>query len=530
MLKGIDQRYLRFMRRAMAYPIITNNKLFENITNSVRGDIRDRVLRKDIMTMLPELDCLDLLNATYFLELQTLIDSLFINSIKEASQLVKYPVWWNMNNESDLLSLFTSNNDNVRQIEDKISYPHRVLFYALLCFCRQNKEALSCGTATEELNEWMRVMGNLIFNTTIDQSDTCVDVCQSIFRLSTVVYGKESSSETGGSIIAYLAKGNRKIAGMNKLQVDEEQKKASLFRCSEWKELILKVESHPLLQSRLRMLFASLDINQDEDLIHFKNLYDGICNKFDEDGVMNPTCKDNNKLLRAFLSHLQNDNSIWWNYKIFNNETYNWRQILRISAKEGSDDMKDWKQSLWQVLLMPVGELCANENLPNSLIKTVSEPNLLQFVVKMRSCWIRWYHNHAAIYPSSEGVFLDAGLRDNVFYTLSTGNFGEFQLLTGENVAGTTYFKGNNLQFKLNGREYEWGDDEKVYSFNRYACHHSSSNIDELCFSPKQFYEEAYKEIYSGCNQYLDDFIQNHFIPKCLSLSSPLSVSHETPT
>ena len=66
--------------------------------------------------------------------------------------------------------------------------------------------------------------------------------------------------------------------------------------------------------------------------------------------------------------------------------------------------------------------------------------------------WIRNYHGHKAIFPSSTGVFLDAGNRDEKLHIEVIKLVNE-ELVT---VPGTKFLYGSDIQFIYQSKYFQW--------------------------------------------------------------------------
>ena len=87
-----------------------------------------------------------------------------------------------------------------------------------------------------------------------------------------------------------------------------------------------------------------------------------------------------------------------------------------------------------------------------------SHKGLLDFVVsRISNSWIRDYHNHCAIYPSSSGIFLNAELRDEMLHSTN--------IIIDNNaiVKNTKFLYGSDIKFEYNNHHYLWFRDDKIY-------------------------------------------------------------------
>ena len=89
----------------------------------------------------------------------------------------------------------------------------------------------------------------------------------------------------------------------------------------------------------------------------------------------------------------------------------------------------------------------------------LANSSLLEFVrTNIPNSWIRNYHNHKAIFPSAEGVFLDAEVRDSVL--ASTDNVK----IRGEHIIpDTMLLYGSDINFTFSDYNFQWDRNDNLY-------------------------------------------------------------------
>lgn len=123
------------------------------------------------------------------------------------------------------------------------TYPSRVAFYALLTyFEKENYDANS-------FSHWMRVVWNIIENSTIDSPATYLGALKLIAELS-------ASSH---SVYEFLADSEKKVnSNFASEQIKEERLKAKkILESKSWKEKILSAERYEILLGKIAVLFQS---------------------------------------------------------------------------------------------------------------------------------------------------------------------------------------------------------------------------------------------------------------------------------
>ena len=162
-------------------------------------------------------------------------------SVREEVVEACQPVWYRTDGAKNKWDLF--NGDKRNNIE---TYPSRVAFYALLrFFARYDKSE----NDMERLSVWMRIVWNIIDNSTIDSSETYCDALNLIHELSDHcldILSFLSEVSTGGKLIR---------SGFAGDQVREECLKAYLIETAQDKdhatELINAIEGDKLFKGRI---------------------------------------------------------------------------------------------------------------------------------------------------------------------------------------------------------------------------------------------------------------------------------------
>ncbi len=164
---------------------------------------------------------------------------------------------------------------------------------------------------------------------------------------------------------------------------------------------------------------------------------------------------DNSSLLKALISQFdtsQYNSVLYWWYRVFNNRPNTWLYYLLHQDITGP---------IHQLLLEndKPKELQPSEDIEKNTIYQLSNTDLLDFVIeKMPHSWIRWIHNHLAIYPSGVGIFLNAKDRDD--FLLKDVEV----ILKPEVVVGNKeYLYGWDIDFEYNGHSYRWYSNNYIY-------------------------------------------------------------------
>lgn len=458
--------YIKFIDRLVDLYICTHDDFSVPEGTSIE-EIRNKALSSGILEMLPDLVNCNIFNAPFFKTIEEWIDAIFYGSGREISKLVNYRNWWDLNGQSSLFETFVSDNNNVRS-KDKINLPHRILFYALIQFAINHKDKPVDDTYVSELNEWIRIIWNLVDNTTIDNNDFLPNACKSLKTLAESVYSGN------GSIVQHLTQ-KENVGFFNKDQVTEEQKKAFLIAKDDerWRQFILQAEDHVLFKGTIRILFADKDnFDATEHFETARNYYDAILEKFGNDGNMKPAYAANALLLINELNNIKNYwTSINWHYRVFDNKLKTWQYILRLEFNN-AEAKSDWYQSLRTVLVLNENELSHHtiKNDWGDCVDKIKNASLLSYLSEqLPGCWVRDIHGHKAIYPSSVGIYLNMDLRDQVLSYLLNHNLIALDESTGERIPHTNLYKGWDVCFEFEGRRYQWHSDNNIYLDNKWT-------------------------------------------------------------
>ncbi len=123
----------------------------------------------------------------------------------------------------------------------------RVFYYALLLFINDDS---FCFTDKDiiQLNSWMRICRNLIYNTYIQNPENFIKAVKAIRKLSIYKYNIENELLRNDVIIEFF-----------EFQAKEEKRKLEYFKDSKWKDKILQYENHEYFYGQIDFIFNLLD-------------------------------------------------------------------------------------------------------------------------------------------------------------------------------------------------------------------------------------------------------------------------------
>ena len=354
---------------------------------------------------------------------------------------------WNRGNGKEKWNLYVGiiNNDN------RETYSSRVAFYALLrYFAVENEET------TTTLSQWMRIVWNIIENSTIDSPDTYQAALRLIDKLS------EKNHDIHNALANHFEDFGLGTQYHAKEQVAEEIAKAHQICQGELRadeksreEVIIKAESYAFFKGAIRFLFT--DDKGDINWCDFDTKWENAQKFFEESGVKDEEEKYKTEaiLLKAVLYNVKD----FWKYVepqkyVFDNKAETWKSNILLE--------KGWENAVHQILMGKL-EIILREG--DCLIyKNLYSTNLLNFVANhLQGSRIRWIHDHRALYPPYyDGILLDDENRDNKFYRnhlLSSDS----RIYSDQKIEKLNYYKGWDINFKYEGRTFQWNTDERIY-------------------------------------------------------------------
>ena len=333
----------------------------------------------------------------------------------------------------------------------------RIIFFAI---CKYFKE----GEGEENsLKRWMRVVWNLVSGEdegglpqirNIDAVKIAIDYI-AIFDSHNVYNSMLSKTLIIDKTNEFQQRCNEEIEKAKKICEEDT-----------WEEKIITAENYAFFRGSIRFLFRDSQGNTDWRL--FDQKWENVQRYFksektaDGASAMNESY-NNASLLKALISRFNRQEQYYgvlhWRHRVFNNKPNTWLYYL-----------------LHQAITEPVHQLLIGNDTPQPFrhsesiewehtVYQLSNTGLLDFVVeKIPYSWIRWIHNHLAIYPSGIGIFLntkyrdDFLLRDTEITIYKDYNKGEDCI-----VGNKEYLYGWDIGFKYNGHSYRWYSNDYIY-------------------------------------------------------------------
>lgn len=190
-------------------------------------------------------------------------------------------------------------------------YKQRTLFFAQTEYLIKQGDNFN----SEHFSDWMRVVRNIVQNTTIDSPESLKKTIGLIRELSVGC----------DNIYDYLSKNELK-SDFGSKQTEEEKLKARWIGESDvWRASIFKAEDHPLFQGRIDFLLSK-GLKKEFNLDTFNHRLNNAEMVFDAKGIREEFNKEA-LFLRAFVSRIKNGDHLWGIYYDGTRDT--WKDIFK---------------------------------------------------------------------------------------------------------------------------------------------------------------------------------------------------------
>ena len=383
------------------------------------------------------------------------------NTIEKDCQAV-----WNRDEKEPKWNLYFGDKNK----DNRETYPSRVAFYALMKYfgVEKNEDKTT-------LAQWMRVVWNIIENSTIDSPETYHAALRLIEKLSAkshTIYNalanEFESFELGNQYHAQeqvaeeIAKAKQILDENETLRKYEDScKKSDGSNYLTWEEIIIEAEKYAFFKGAIRFLFTQKDIG--DDWAHFDAKWANAKNFFDKNGVKD--CEENKyrteaKLLKAVLYHVKD----FWKYIepqkfVLDNAASTWKKNILLE--------QGWENAVHEVLM---GKLDVSERNEDCLMyRNLYKTDLLNYVANEQvGSRIRWHHGHRTVYPPRyNGIMLDDENRDKPFYRNSILHSLCDNINSSQRIKDKPFYKGWDINFNYskNGNlyDFQWNTDDHVY-------------------------------------------------------------------
>ena len=358
---------------------------------------------------------------------------------------------WNRGEEKDKKwNLYEGDRNN----DNRETYPSRVAFYALIRYFGVKKEE---GDKTS-LKQWMRIVWNIIENSTIDSPETYQAALRLINKLS------EKSHNIYEALANHFADFQLGSQYHAQDQVQEEIAKAKQILFGEkrndgklWEEIIIEAEKYAFFKGAIRFLFTDAK-GKNDDWTDFDKKWGNAQSYFDLKGV-----KDDKQtqLTKSLVIQCDNWNEQLYRKQVFNPNATTWKWILTA---------KNWITPIHNILMG--GKIyCAGEK-SDIKIKQFVTPILenlpFDHIIKQEpEGRFRWYEERLCFYrPNGRDKAIldwDNWNRNKILFSLS----GSGKIETEARWGTSELFWGWDINFAYEHKNFRWAANNIVYLMSK---------------------------------------------------------------
>lgn len=466
---NVEVFYLRFFKRMMYFhlfmiddfekPEALDSERFPGGIKSVRTYVRSN----DIITIVPQLSKCNFFNTNFYSFVVDTMEQLLYkedNKIKEGGEFVTIPFWKIDNRPVDnIFEMF---------IDEKITYLGRILFFALVQFFKYHKaESLfECETLKKELNNWMRIIRNLVYNTSYNDVDEFRNTIKTLEVLAATIYERNDAE----SVLDYFAN-DGEVGRFDKEQVSEEKEKAYQIQSKEdWANKIMDAENFAFWQGCIRFLFTDRENLYNWDL--FDTRFTNAQKYFDVNGVSDEY-KRNARLICTFISLFTKWEQCWGNNKVrIGNGVEVWGYIIRnnnllqplvdlfdldtipLYIEDFSSQIEKFEVDYEQTEQLAHEDMC-NNGLIDEAISIMGEGVILN-----------WRYEQFVLYRPNTSAdwkkYVIGNKRNKILFDLRVQGL----IKTDQNISGLPYFWGWDIYFENKQTKYYIDRMDKLYVYN----------------------------------------------------------------
>ncbi len=345
---------------------------------------------------------------------------------------------------------------------EAINQIQRVAFYAI---CKYLQE----GDAEEvSFKRWMRVVWNLISGEGEDGHPqirstramrVAMEKIEPVESHNVYEYLKNKAKQkTEGEISDIDKRWNEEIEKAKKI-LDDKDCLSKFDGSKTWEDVIISAENWGFFKGRIRFLFTDGKGNVCWD--DFNTKWENAQRYFSQsrDGSSMGEQYHSTQLLKALISRISPDkfdSVLWWNHR-FSNKASIWMYYL---INQNIHDI------VHELLMGNDTPMILSNNFQSDkerYVYLLSNTGLLDFIRGKNpdAWWIRPYHNHIAIYPSSTGVFLNAEKRDTFLL-----NQHDIKVDEDSKIENTGLLYGSDIYFEFNAHRFLWYRTDFIYAID----------------------------------------------------------------
>ena len=350
---------------------------------------------------------------------------------------------WNRGTGKDKWNLYVGEKKNNRE-----TYPSRVAFYALLRYYGVESHKTS-------LAQWMRIVWNIIENSTLDSPGTYQAALRLINKLSEKCYDIHDAL---ANHFADFQLGSQYHA---QDQVQEEVVKAKQILNvtlrtdgKSWEDIITEAESYAFFKGTIRFLFTDGEGNI--NWCGFNPKWANAREYFDENGVKTEY-QNGAMLLRHYIAEFKNWGEFW--DFAYDNRPDTWKQLLISERYNANHNVlmikKEDNYNFFEFVPSLETDDEDYKTLQESVQKELVSTNLLAKISKL-SVILHWRNNNYCLYPyntkSQRNIYVIANPRNVLLSKL----IKEEKITSEQHLDDSDFFWGWNINFEYSNHPFQW--------------------------------------------------------------------------
>ena len=421
------------------------------------------------------------------------------------------PEYIKKDENSGNIEIMNNANEKILKVST-LSQVQRIAFFAI---CKYFDHDATVVDDKDSMKRWMRVVWNLISGIGEDgrpQIRSTMAIRTAIEHIERLdahnVYKSLSDMDPDEQTSDFSNRWNEEINKAKQILDGQPRDDGQT-----WESIIIEAEHYAFFKGGIRFLFQNE--NGDVDWSDFDQKFESAKKYFTNDPVLTSAMQEKYrnadllKLMIGWFSKETFDKVLWWKHRTFNNKPETWLYYLlnndncyaihHLMIGDENNDSTSFKDS---------------EKYQEKIIYYLANTTLLDYVIEnIPNSWIRDYHNHKAIYPSSTGIFLDADKRDKLL-----SKTDQIKVEDSHKIDGSTLFFGSDINFTYNNNKFQWYRDDNVYLMNddwdymkKSEDEYFSFDTESIQDSVELFYDELTKliETYSDKDKLCPETIEN---------------------
>lgn len=360
---------------------------------------------------------------------------------------------------SNNIEIINNANEKILRVST-LNQVQRIAFFAI---CKYFNHDETVNDDEDSMKRWMRVVWNLISGQGEDgraQIRSTMAIRTAIEHIERLdshnVYKSLSNMDFDERSSDFSNRWNEEIHKAK--QIISEQDIRNDGRT--WEDAIIEAEQYAFFKGSIRFLFQGEnghDSNPDWSSFDSKWEHTKLYFLKETKGSAMQDQYRNTNLLKMMISWYSADTFwkvLWWKHRTFNNKPETWLYYLL-----NSDNCKAIHHLLLGEKNQSITSFENSENFAERMVYKFVNSSLLDFVIdKIPNSWIRDYHSHKAIFPSSTGVFLDSEKRDDLLASTKLISISD-----EHKIPDTTFLYGSDIYFSFNSHYFQWSRKDIVY-------------------------------------------------------------------